>query len=206
MLFDSLALISLLIIVTLLKRLVNIFPSLMACIIRWKENFNLHQSVKMSTDRNMLSVALVIPFCLIADRFDMYHPAFMDGFNSVFSLLTTIGVFFAYIGLRIACRYVFQLHSTSKTTYKVANESARTYFITGTLLLLATGGLLSVFGTPMAGIKNAMFWLSGTIYTVFLLRKTQIFNSSCSLFATFLYLCALEFLPTGVLIASAVIF
>lgn len=206
MLFDILAIISLLIVVALLKRLINIFPSLMACLFRWKENFNLHQSVKMSTDRNMLSFALVIPFCLTADRFALYQPEFMSGFNSVFRLLATIGIFLAYIGLRIACRYTFRLHSTSANTYKVANESARTYFVTGTLLLIATGGLLSVMNIPVTGIRNAMFWISGTIYMVFLLRKTQIFNSSCSLFTTFLYLCALEFLPTGVLIASAVIF
>ena len=206
MLFDSLALISLLIILTLLKRLVNIFPSLMACIIRWKENFNLQQSVKMSTDRNILSAALVIPFCLVADRFGLYRPTFMEGLNSVFHPLATIGVFIAYLGLRIACRYTFRLHSTPANTYKVANESARTYFIIGVLVLLTVGGLLTLLNIPARDIGNAMFWISGTIYTVFLLRKTQIFNSSCSLFATFLYLCALEFLPTGVLIASAVIF
>ena len=206
MLFDILALVSLLTIVALIKRMVNIFPSLMACMIRWKENLNLHQSVKMRTDRDMLSFALFIPFCLIADRFSLYSPAFMGEFNSVFRLLATIGAFLAYTGLRIVCRYIFRLHSTSANTYKIANESARTYFITGTLLLVITGGLLSLINAPAECIKNAMFWISGTIYTVFLLRKTQIFNSSCSLFATFLYLCALEFLPTGVLIASAVIF
>jgi len=38
MLFDILALLSLLLVITLLKRLVNMFPSLLACMVRWKEN------------------------------------------------------------------------------------------------------------------------------------------------------------------------
>jgi hypothetical protein len=75
-----------------------------------------------------------------------------------------------------------------------------------TLLLIATGGVLSLVDVEISHIRTAMFWISGSIYTVFILRKTQIFLSSGSIFASFLYLCALEILPTGVLIASAVIF
>ena len=71
MLFDILALISALTAILLLGRLVNIFPSLMACTIRWKESVNLESSVKHSLDRDMLSIAMVLPFCLVADRFGL---------------------------------------------------------------------------------------------------------------------------------------
>ena len=64
--FDILALLSLLAVITLLRRLVNIFPSLMASMIRWKENINLQASLKMRTDRDLVSLALFIPFCLTA--------------------------------------------------------------------------------------------------------------------------------------------
>ena len=56
MLFDILALISLLVILLLIRRIVDIFPSLMACMIRWKENVNLQASMKMRTDRDLLAV------------------------------------------------------------------------------------------------------------------------------------------------------
>ena len=206
MLFDILALISLLIAITLLKRLVDVFPSLMACMIRLKENFNIQLSLKMRTDRDLVSAAMYIPFCLIVYRFRLYSPSFLDGFTDNGRLGLTIGIISAYMLLRVACRYIFRLHSTSETTYKTASDSARTFFAVLTLLLLIVGSIFNFAEVPANTIKTAMIWISGGIYTLFIIRNTQIFHSSCSFFASFLYLCALEILPTGALIASAVIF
>ena len=206
MLFDILALISLLIAITLLKRLVDVFPSLMACMIRLKENFNIQLSLKMRTDRDLVSAAMYIPFCLIVYRFRLYSPSFLDGFTDNGRLGLTIGIISAYMLLRVACRYIFRLHSTSETTYKTASDSARTFFAVLTLLLLIVGSIFNFAEVPANTIKTAMIWISGGIYTLFIIRKTQIFHSSCSFFASFLYLCVLEILPTGALIASAVIF
>jgi len=202
--FDILALLSLLAVITLLRRLVNIFPSLMASMIRWKENINLQASLKMRTDRDLVSLALFIPFCLTAFRYRMYCPSFLNGLDAGSQLWVTIGIFAAYVSLRGLCRII--LHMKSSVAGKAANECSRTYFIILTILLVATGGILSLFNTPPTGIRAAMFWISGTIYAIFLLRKAQIFLSYCNIFASFLYLCALEILPTGVLIASAVVF
>lgn len=206
MLFDTLALISLITVIALLKRIVSVFPSLMACMIRWKENINLQLSLKMRTDRNLLAVALSIPFCLITFRFQLYCPDFMEAMSEVARLGMTFGILASYLALRTACQYLFRIHKTPAATYETANDSAMTYFTILTLLLLATGGTLSFIGTSSEAIKTAMFWISGAMYLIFIVRKTQIFHSSCSLFVSFLYLCALEILPTGVLIASAVIF
>ena len=206
MLFDILALISIIITISLLKRLVNIFPSLMAGMIRWKENSNLQISLKMRTDRNLLAAAMFIPFCLTAYRFSMYSPGFMEGFSENAKLGATSGVFAAYVAFRAVCSYIFRSRKLTESTYRTAIDSARTYFIILVLLLTATGGVLTFLEVPELPIRTAMIWISGAMYLVFIIRKTQIFYSSCSIFASFLYLCALEILPTGVLIASAVIF
>jgi hypothetical protein len=65
---------------------------------------------------------------------------------------------------------------------------------------------MSVLDTPADVVKSAMLWISACIYLIFILRKTQILISSASFFAAFLYLCALELIPTGALAASAIIF
>ena len=206
MLFDILATISLIAVIALLNRFMNIYQSLLACMIRWKENVTLQHSLKTRTDRDLLAAAMFIPFCLTAYRFKLYCPGFMLKLDENAALGVTFGVMICYILLRVACRYVFRMRKTSGSTFETATESVRTYFIILSLLLLATGGILSFAGAPLTHIRNAMFWISGAMYLVFIVRKTQIFNSSCSLFVSFLYLCALEILPTGVLIASAVIF
>ena len=206
MLFNTLALISLIAVIAMLKRLVNIFPSLMACMIRWKENINLNISLKTRTDRDLLAFSMMIPFCLTVHHFRMYCPGFMKGLSDNAGLGVVFGIFAAYLALRVACRYLFRLHKTPSSTYETATDSVRTYFIILTFLLMTTGGVLSFAGVDLLHIRTAMFWISGAMYLIFIVRKTQIFYSSCSFFASFLYLCALEILPTGVLIASAVIF
>ena len=201
-----LALISLLIVITLLRRMVNIFPSLIACLIRSKESTNLEMSVKLSNDRNKLALAMILPLILVATRFHLYSPVFMADMEENTRICVIAGVFIAYILLRTALMYLVRPLRMKSGAYSTANKAAYTFFIILTLILLATGGIMSFMDIDFLTIHNAMIWLSGGIYLLFLLRKCQIFMSSCSIFTAFLYLCALEIFPTGILVVSAIIF
>ena len=206
MLFNILALISVLICLSLLKRFTAIFPSLMACIIRWKESVNLEASVKLSNDRDKLAFAMLMPFCLVADRFCLYEPKFLSGFDGNMKLAITIGIFLVYFMLRTIVAKFYRPKGRSSKCYKIADKSALTFFIILTLILLAMGGVMTFMDVEPAMIKSAMLWVSAGIYALSLLRKTQIFVSGCSIFTAFLYLCALEIFPTGILVVSALIF
>ena len=205
MLFNILALISVLICLSLLKRFTAIFPSLMACIIRWKESVNLEASVKLSNDRDKLAFAMLMPFCLVADRFCLYEPKFLSGFDGNMKLAITIGIFLVYFMLRTIAAKFYRPKGRSSKCYKIADKSALTFFIILTLILLAMGGVMTFMDVEPAMIKSAMLWVSAGIYALSLLRKTQIFVSGCSIFTAFLYLCALEIFPTGILVVSALI-
>ena len=205
MLFNILAIISVILMITLLKRLVNIFPSLAACLARWKECVNLEASVKDSLDRNMIAVVLIIPFCLTAGRFRLYDPSFLSGLGENAYTAAVIGVFLLYCGIRVMMSMMVRTKKTGKTI-RTAESASYTFFILLTLALALCGGVLSFLKTDLSTIKDAMLWISACIYAIFLLRKTQIFVSGCSIFTAFLYLCALEIFPTGVLVASALIF
>ncbi|MBQ8169763.1 MAG: hypothetical protein IJZ98_03385 [Bacteroidales bacterium] len=205
MLFDILAIISTVSVIILMRRLLNIYPSLLACIIRWKESINLEASVKHSLDRNMFAVAMIIPFCLIVYRFGIYSPAFMEGINETFSLLIIIGIFGAYFALRRAMIRIMRPKKMNPKTYKAAICCAYTFFIILTLTLFFVGGIMALLKTDPIVTRTAIIWLSAIIYGIYIFRKTQIFTSSCSIFRGFLYLCGLEIFPTGVLVASALI-
>jgi len=206
MLFNILALTSLLTITLLLRKLVNIFPSAMACLIRWKESLNIDASVKLQRDRNYIALALIIPFCLSCYRFGLYSPSFISRAGEDSGILLTIAIFVIYILLRmLTVRFTRPVKMNPKV-FHAASTCSHTFFIMLALVNLTTGGILSFLDLDHDIIKNTMIWLSAGIYIIFLIRKMQIFQSSCSIFAAFLYLCALEILPTGVLIASAVIF
>ena len=202
---DVMALLSLLVIITLLRRLVEIFPSLIAGIIRWKESVNLFNSVRLSRDRNMIALSLVVPFCIIIYRTGLYSPAFLNTFtgDARFGLIT--GIIIGYIITRALLEKMCAPKKRNSQMYWCACRSAYSFFILLVLLLLALWSVLGIFNVDDETVRSAMLWLSAAIYTIFILRKTQIFASSCSIFTAFLYLCALEILPTGALIASAVI-
>ena len=206
MLFNTLALISFFICLLMLRRFVGIFPSLMACLVRWKESVNLDASVQLSRDRDVIALAMVMPFCLTADKFALYSPSWTGQFGTDGRLGITIGVIAAYILLRKGLDHILRPKKINQKTYRTACKSSHTFFIILTLVLMSMGGIMSFINIAPTDIKNAMLWVSGIIYMLFLLRKTQIFASSCSFFGGFLYLCALEILPTGALVASALIF
>ena len=172
----------------------------------WKENINMDASLKTRRDRNLAALAMVLPFCLLATRFNLYSLDFMSEMSETARLGITIGVFVAYLIIRITIAVAIKPRRVRGNLWHAATTAEYTFFIPLTLILLIAGGLLSMATASSDIPRYAMIWLSGAIYIVFLVRKLQIFSSYCNLFRAFLYLCALEILPTGVLIASAVIF
>ena len=206
MLFNILASISLIIVIILLRRLVNIFPSLLACTIRWKENVNLDASLKLRLDRNKLAAAMVIPFGLLVYRYGLYEPRFLTGLNEAAQILVILGILITFIVLRQVLWFAARPKKSRTAAYDTAHSSSSTFFIILTLFMLAASAIFSFFDANMFVAKNAMIWISAGIYLMFMLRKIQIFTSSYHFLAVFLYLCALEILPTGVLVSSVVIF
>ena len=124
MLFDILALISVLIVILLLGRMVNIFPSLMACTLRWKESVNLEASVKHSLDRDLFAVAMILPFCLTVERFGLYAPRFMDSFGAGLHLTAIIGIFLIYILIRTLVSKMIRPHKMQPKTYRTGVRSS----------------------------------------------------------------------------------
>ena len=206
MLFKLLVLFSFLIVLLLLRRLVNIMPSLMACMISGKESLNLEASVKLSLDRDALALAMIIPFCLVSFRYRLYSPGFIEEMADDSVLGVYFAVFASYLLLRFMMTWLFRPQKLPKKTYVAADKASRSFFIVYTLLLLAMGGIFGLADVQDAVSRDAMLWVSAFMYLLFLLRKTQIFSTSCSVFAGFLYLCALEMIPTGILVVSAIIF
>ena len=206
MLFNILTLVSLLSVLLLLRRLVEVVPSLLACLTRGKESINLEASVQLSRYRDILATVMFIPFCLTVWKFNIYTPRFMDGCNENLRFCIIAGTLLAFILVRRLMEWICRPHKRDIKTYRTACKAARTFFCLLTLILLATGWIMSFVNTPADIIQNAMLWISASIYLIFILRKTQILASSASFFTAFLYLCALEIIPTGAFIASAIVF
>lgn len=204
--FNALALISVIVVMIFLKTIVEILPSVLACLIRWKENINIEASVRLSRDRDFSAIAMLLPFCLTVFRFRIYNPDFISNLPDSPRLWAIIGIFSAYLLIRKAATLMVHPRRMPQKTLSATEKSANTYFILLTLILLLVDSTCSFFDATQNAIRLTSLWLSSLIYGLYLIRKLQIFASSCSLFTAFLYLCALEILPTGILVISDVIF
>ena len=120
MIFNTLVLISFLICILPLRRFVGIFPSLMACLVRWKESINLDASVQLSRDRDIMAIAMVMPFCLTAGKFSLYSPSWTGQFGADGKLGITIGAIIAYIMLRKGLEHVLRGKKINQKTYRSA--------------------------------------------------------------------------------------
>lgn len=204
--FNTLALISVLTVMLTLRTLVSIFPSVLASLIRWKESVNIESSVKLARDRDLSAIIMFLPFCLTVYRFQLYNPTFIAGMTDSGRLWAITGIFTVYILIRYGASKLAQPRRMPQKTYSAAVKSAYTFFILLTLLLMSFSSIAVFSGISSEVIKTISIWLSSLIYGLYLIRKLQIFMSSCSIFTGFLYLCTLEIIPTGILVVTDIVF
>lgn len=185
-----------------LRNFISIIPALIDSAWRWKGSVNLDSSIKLASARNLTALILTIPCCLVASR---YHLVDVDIFGEMSATRYTLwaaALLLAYTLLRHICFVLTSLRARKLELFTAAHHASYNFFIILSILLLVEVGILSVTGVSDANIKIVMTVIAGLVYLVYLTRKSQIFNSYCSPLTTFLYLCALEFLPTGALIAA----
>ena len=188
-----------------LNKFINLVPSLVGCIIRWKENINLEDSTKLCLSRNSLFILLLIPFCLVIEHLKLYNPGILSGLATPYHFLATTCIFICYLFIRTLLNRFVNFGKISKKNFTAAANSFRTYFVITATLVLATSGISELADIPDLYTKKIVFYEIIAVYGLLLLRKTQIFTNFCSLIAGILYLCTLEILPTGILIASAIV-
>lgn len=188
----------------LLPTFFHLAPYLADAVFRARGSEALEFSVRVTRDRNMFAYIMLIPAVLIMSRYRLYDPSFMMQFQGAWHLLACAAVLAAYIILR-AIIYVILKPRRHYEYFRLAHRAIYTFFILLMLIALPALGLLTVVDANDVIIRGVMYGLLVVVYFVFIIRKAQILSLSCGGFALFLYLCALEFIPTAALIVSAVI-
>ena len=186
-----------------LKSLLKIFPSLWDCVVRWKGNLDLENSIQLSRSRNWIAAILFVPFCMLVYSYGMYTPDFIGDLPPYFRLAAVIGVMLVYLLLRTFLNWQLETHNYGTSVFTAANRSFYNYCIILFFLLFITGGILTAFSCGEDTIKAVLLCETGLTYLIYIYRRGQIFSSYCNPFSTFLYLCSLELLPTAALVISA---
>ena len=190
-----------------LKNFINILPYVMGSVTRQRMASEIEGSVRMSRDRNFVATILIIPLCLLVNRYGLYAPDFMGKITPGLRLLTVTGIVVVYLLLRALLSYLLKPKSKRVAeVYLFSKRTCYTLFIALMVFVLVSLGILVLFHVSDNAIRTVLLVEMALSYFVLLSRRTQILASVCTPFSLFLYLCALEILPTGLLIASALIF
>lgn len=202
---DVVAVICILAVLFTLKKMVNVLPSMLSCLFRWKEALDLEYNVKLGRDRNIIFLVMILPACLLATRYSLYAPDFISTMDISGKFFSYVGILIGYLLVRAAADFATGTRKIDKSAYSAAKMLFLTFFSLGTLFCIVTAGLLSFTELPYETVRSVILYISGALYLLLIFRKAQIFSHYCSVLSTILYLCSLEIVPTGLLVASAMI-
>lgn len=190
----------------ILSDLIFLTPFILNCLGRSKGNVSLEHSLSTARVRNGVALVMMLPFCIIADRFRLLSPAFLDVVPAEVRIFCVFGLFLAYLLVRLLCFGLLSPAHFSSEESSTLRNSIKNYFIPLTVLMIVTATILAVLRCPDAAVRTVLIWEIGAFYLLYIVRIAQFLGFRCNIFMTFLYLCALEFLPAGLLVASGFFF
>ena len=190
--------------ILLMSTFLQLLPFIADSLMRARGSAALENSVRVSRDRNIVALVMMLPGFLLAFRYRLYDPSFIAAHTGDTRLWLIGACFTGYLLLRLFI-YLLLKPRRRYENYQVAHHASYTFFIILVLLALGTAGVLSLFKFQDSVMRMVLYVETATVYLVFLIRRTQILSLSCNHFRTFLYLCALELIPTAALILSAVL-
>ena len=181
-------------------------PSLLDCLSRKRGSLEVEHNLRIARSRNLLSVIFLIPLCLVYDRFGIISYERVD---AQWGSLAVLGTMIIYWILRLAAFALCQRTAGSRALRSDEAQAVRfgplNYLILLSILLLAAAFVLNFCKIEGMPCKLTLLCISGAVYLISFLRTGQILALNCSALSTILYLCALEILPTSLLVAAAVV-
>lgn len=189
-----------------LTNLLSLVTPMIECFFRFKAAEGIEHSIGISRTRNISVASLVLPFSLILSRYDVYHPAYFDNLAPEFRTVITIAAVTLFILLVLLASLAVSHRGLSNDLFHAACHTPLNYFIIAFSLLVISMAVFMLFGISDIIAGRIIYVIIIFLWAFSLLRSFQILHSRCDFFTTILYLCALEILPSAVIIASEMLF
>jgi hypothetical protein len=189
-----------------LRSLFQLLPHLLYCYDRTRGAVALEHSLGMARLRNLLSLTLILPFCLILARWAVAQPSFWADIPGVWSAPATIGLVCAFVLVRALCHRIFHPRRLDAETVATLRHNLYNYLPLLLSVMLLTAGILLAARLPDRTGQAVLRWEIAAAWAFSTLRSAQILGAQRAGLSTFLYLCALEIMPAALLVAFVVLF
>ena len=188
-----------------LKSLLDIYPMLLDSLTRWKGCVNIDSSIRLKSDRNLLGIVWLLPIVLVADRYGLFSMAALENIPPEWHLPGTMAVVVSWLLLRHICYLICSIRAKKPEMFKTAHKSLFNFLIQLAVLMILTAGITSITAVPDHSSRVIILYEAIGFYLIYLLREKQILGTFCGPFRTFLYLCEIEIIPTGALVAANIL-
>ena len=148
-------------------------------------------NMQTSRTRTWLAFAFMLPLCLVGNRY----------LTSGTPVLLTLAYAAGFLLLRLLVYGLIRYRAFGGEPFRYAFTCFFTYLILAAIVSLVAVGVLNIADATDETVKKALIAILSVFYFFFIIRKWQFLQNSYRPFTTFLYLCALEFLPLGILAA-----
>ncbi len=173
-----------------LNNILNILPCILKSLFNFKAGITIESGIQYSRPRDMAALSLIVPFILLTDRL------LPSGKGLVFCLAVISG----YLAVRYLLFRMSSYRLYAEEHFVYSSKCVNNYFIILCILWLISLGIVTAFDIGPDAARQVILIESIVTYTLCIARRFHFLVSSHSGFSSFLYLCVLEFLPTGILI------
>lgn len=189
-----------------IRNLFSLFSPMIYSLRSARGQVDLEYNVSVSRLRNHIALVFFLPFCLLADRFELFPADFRAELNPNLHCLVSAGAIALYLLFRSLCQALLRAFSPGRDESTALKRSLYSYMISICPIMLLSGALLPAFGVGDAAVRIVLLCILGATLIVSYVRSFQILHAKSSSLLSFLYLCGLEFIPAAVLITAALVF
>ena len=198
--------VALLMFLPVLPQFVNLFPKLWAGLFRTATCIRIEDSRKVQRSRDLVFWLSLPATVTLVWKSGLYSPDWMAGLNAPLSLAAVAGAIAGYGLLRAALSHLLPFRRFSSKVREAAIGCPQNFWILLASVLFLSTVTLGFCKLPDNTSRIITLCLTGALYLLFLIRRFQIFAYDSNYLTAILYLCALEILPTALLVTSAVVF
>ena len=198
--------VALLMFLPVLPQFVNLFPKLWSGLFRTATCIRIEDSRKVQRSRDLVFWLSLPATVTLVWKSGLYSPDWMAGLNAPLSLAAVAGVITGYGLLRASLSHILPFRRFSSKVHETAVGCPKNFWLLLVSVMFLAAVALGFCNLPGNIARIITLCLTGALYLLFLIRRFQIFAYDSNYLTASLYLCALEILPTALLVTSAVVF
>ena len=178
-------------VVASLRDLYRVAPALLRSLMGRKGCEEAEYNMQTSRTRTWAASVFMLPLALLADRYLAPQS----------NLPVTMALIAGFLLLRLLIYGMIRYRILGGESFRYAYTCYFTYSLVATAVSLVAVGVMQIAGADDDMVRTVIISVLSAFYFLFLIRKWHFLQNSYRPFTTFLYLCALEFLPLGILAA-----